>query len=197
MDVDVNITGIVIQTDRLILRPWRETDLRDFYAYASEPGVGEMAGWPHHRSINATRSVLQTFIKEKTAFAIVNKLDNIVIGSLGLHNSWANEDNKYRQYRVKEIGFVLSKEHWGKGLVPEAVRAVTEFCFIALNIEVLTCGHFMHNTRSKRVIEKCGFTFAMECDYYAKQLRKHFNTARYVLMRNLENACNNETMVVE
>ena len=45
MDVKIDITGIVLQTPRLILREWRESDLNDLYEYASVDGVGEMAGW--------------------------------------------------------------------------------------------------------------------------------------------------------
>ncbi len=43
-----------IDTERLRLRPWRPNDLLDFYEYASVPGVGEMAGWPHHTSLDET-----------------------------------------------------------------------------------------------------------------------------------------------
>lgn len=39
------ITSQTLETERLILRAWRADDLEDFYAYASEPGVGERAGW--------------------------------------------------------------------------------------------------------------------------------------------------------
>ena len=52
MDIPINIENTVIETERLILRPWQEADLDDFYAYASVPGVGEMAGWAHHQSID-------------------------------------------------------------------------------------------------------------------------------------------------
>ena len=157
--------------------------MNDFYEYASMPGVGEMAGWPHNKSMNATRRILDTFIKEKTAFAIVHRHYNRVIGSLGLHVSWTNQDYRYKHLRAKEIGFVLSKGHWGQGLVPEAVRAVVDYCFTRLDIEALACGHFVENTQSKRVIEKCGFAYVMESEHYAKQLKKYFNAMRYILLR--------------
>ena len=68
-------------------------------------------------------------------------------------------------------------------MTPEAVMAVIDYCFAELGIEALTCGHFIENIRSRRVIEKCGFAFVMECEYYAKQLRRYFNAARYILIR--------------
>ena len=52
MNADFEINGKVIETERLILRPFREEDLGDFYEYASVEGVGEMAGWKHHESID-------------------------------------------------------------------------------------------------------------------------------------------------
>lgn len=87
MDIPIDVTNKTIETDRLILRAWKETDLDDFYEYASVEGVGEMAGWKHHESIDVTKKILQSFISEKNVFAIVYKENNKVIGSLGLHNS--------------------------------------------------------------------------------------------------------------
>lgn len=42
MDVTTDVTGKTIETDRLFLRAWKESDIHDFYAYASVEGVGEM-----------------------------------------------------------------------------------------------------------------------------------------------------------
>ena len=51
MNKQIDITGVVLMTERLTLRPWRESDLNDFYEYASVAGVGQMAGWNPHKSI--------------------------------------------------------------------------------------------------------------------------------------------------
>ena len=48
MNAAVDISNVILETERLILRPWKLEDLEDFYEYASVDGVGEMAGWPHH-----------------------------------------------------------------------------------------------------------------------------------------------------
>ena len=52
MNADFRINGKIIETERLILRPFTQADLGDFYEYASVEGVGEMAGWKHHESID-------------------------------------------------------------------------------------------------------------------------------------------------
>jgi ribosomal-protein-alanine N-acetyltransferase len=61
MDVNIDTSKISLETDRLILRPFCEGDLFDLYKYASVPGVGEMAGWPHHESIETSMIILKSF----------------------------------------------------------------------------------------------------------------------------------------
>ena len=84
MNAPVDVTNIRIETDRLILRAWRETDLADFYEYASVEGVGEMAGWNHHQSMEESRRILDFFISGKKTFALELKENGKMIGSLGL-----------------------------------------------------------------------------------------------------------------
>ena len=158
MNATFEIGDSVIETKRLILRPFRQSDLRDFNEYASVPGVGEMAGWKHHETIEKTQEILDMFIKEDTTFAIVFKKNNKVIGSLGVEK-YGLEDKltEFNGYYGREIGYVLSKDYWGKGIMPEAVGAVISYLFNDLNLDFLTCGYYDFNNQSKRVQEKCGF----------------------------------------
>ena len=64
MNADFRIDGKVIETKRLILRSFKQTDLKDFYEYASVEGVGEMAGWKHHENIAESQSIMNSFISE-------------------------------------------------------------------------------------------------------------------------------------
>ena len=183
MDFPLDLTNITIETDRLLLRAFIEADLDDVFAYASIPGVGEMAGWPHHTSIDITKAILQTFLTNKDVFAIVHRGDNKVIGSFGLHNAWINREEAYQHLKAKNIGYVLSKDYWGKGLMPEAVGAVLRYGFTTLDMDAFSIEHFIENPQSGRVIEKCGFTFVKEGTYHAKQLDKHFNERRYIMTK--------------
>jgi len=158
MNAPVDVTSIRIETERLILRPWMGSDLEDLYAYASVPGVGENAGWNHHASIAESGRILDLFIRGKKTFALELKENGKVIGSLGLEPR--DEDaNLAPELEGREIGYVLAKDYWGKGLMTEAVKAVIGYCFEVLRFDYLTCGHFDHNDRSRRVVEKCGFLF--------------------------------------
>ena len=163
MNAPIDVTNVRIETPRLILRPWREADLDDFYEYASVPGVGEMAGWVHHQSAEESQAILNSFIKHKKTLALELKETGRVIGSLGLEE--LDPDPVEGERYGREIGYVLSKAYWGRGLMPEVVQAVVDYCFHVLRLDYLTCGHFTQNTQSRRVIEKCGFTFFGETNY--------------------------------
>jgi len=179
----IDVSGTVLETDRLILRPFRETDLEDLYAYASVEGVGESAGWPHHTSMETSRRVLDSFIRGHNIFAIVWKETGRVIGSLGLHESWTAEKPEYRGLRCVDVGYVLAKAFWGRGLMPEAVRRVIRYGFEECCLDALTVCHFEENDRSRRVIEKCGFRYVDDNVWHAEQLDKDFVEKRYILMR--------------
>lgn len=158
MNAPIDVTNIRIETNRLILRAWEERDLHDFYEYASVEGVGEKAGWNHHQSLEESRRILGFFINGKRTFALEWKENGKVIGSLGLEPR--DEDAGLNgELMGREIGYVLSKDYWGRGLMPEAVKAVIDYCFDVLGYDYLTCGHFDHNDRSRRVVEKSGFQF--------------------------------------
>lgn len=158
MNANFKINGIVIETERLILRPFKQSDLDDFYEYASVEGVGEMAGWKHHENKEKSQSILDLFINEDKTFAIVLKENNKVIGSLGVEEYGMEQAlSEFFDYQGREIGYVLSKDYWGKGLMPEAVKAVINYLFNELNLDFLTCGYYDFNNQSKRVQEKCGF----------------------------------------
>lgn len=159
MNAMVDLSKVVLETDRLILRPWSMDDVDDMFEYASVEGVGEMAGWVHHKDKATTKEIVGMFIKEKKTFAIVYKENNKVIGSLGIENHGRHMDSSFDDLIGRELGYVLSKEYWGLGLMPEAVKKVIDYCFNELKCDFLSCAHFVSNTQSQKVIEKMGFKF--------------------------------------
>ena len=64
-----------------------------------------------------------------------------------------------------EIGYVLSRDFWGRGLMPEAVKRVIDWLFEEQKVDFILCGHFVRNDRSRRVIEKCGFQYVKTVDF--------------------------------
>lgn len=158
MNATIKLNGTIVETERLILRPFKHSDLSDLYEYASVEGVGEMAGWMHHKNAEESQTILERFISNDRTFAIVFKENNKVIGSLGIERYGMEKSlSEFFNYTGSELGFVLSKDYWGKGIMPEALMAVIDHLFNVLDLDFLTCGHYDFNIRSKRVQEKCGF----------------------------------------
>ena len=155
MNATIDISNVVITTERLILRPWQESDLEDLYEYASVDGVGQMAGWMPHKSIDESRQILDMFITGKKTFAL--EFNGKVIGSLGIEEYSEAELPEYSDKLGREIGYVLSKDYWGRGLMPEAVKAVIKYLFDEVKLDFIACGHFTDNHQSMRAQEKCGF----------------------------------------
>ena len=175
MNANVDLTGVELETDRLIIRAWKESDLEDFYEYAKVDGVGQMAGWNPHTSIQESKKILDMFIKGKKTFALELKDNHKVIGSLGLEELSLSISDEYENLVGREIGYVLSKDYWGKGLMPEAVNCVIKFCFEKENYDYLMCSHSVVNSRSKRVIEKSGFRFIKESTRIALNGDEHIS----------------------
>jgi ribosomal-protein-alanine N-acetyltransferase len=171
-----------LETQRLILRDWKEADLDDMYEYACVDGVGEMAGWPHHENKEVSKKILESFINKGDVYAIVLKEENKVIGSLGVHNK--KIDSNYIAVNQRSLGYVLSKAYWGRGLMPEAVYDVINYAFEELNVDVLWCGHFVSNLQSKNVIEKSGFKFYCNGIYEASLLNKSYDEKKYIMTKN-------------
>ncbi len=163
MNPVIDISGVVLHTERLILRPWRQADLEDFFEYASVDGVGQMAGWLPHRSIGESRRILESFISQKKTFALEHQ--GKVIGSLGIERYSEESYPEFAALRGRELGFVLSKDYWGQGLMPEAVKAVIRYLFEAEKLDFILAGHFERNRQSARVGEKCGFTYIKTIPY--------------------------------
>ena len=157
MNKRIDISNVVLTSERLTLRPWKESDLNDFYEYASVDGVGQMAGWNPHSNMEESKAILSRFIEGKHVFAL--EYQGKVIGSLGVEAY--NEENypELDNLQGRELGYVLSKAFWGNGFMPEAVKAVIEWLFNDVKLDFILVGHFDWNVQSKRVAEKCGFQY--------------------------------------
>ena len=157
MDIKVDFTDLVIETDRLVLRAFNDNDLEDLYDYAKTPGLGEMAGWPHHRSIEDSKEVLEKFKKNKDVLAI--EKDGKVIGSLGLHPVDSDFYKEFEDKKGKEIGFVLSEDFHRQKIMTEAVKALMKYAFEDLGLDYISAGYFRGNYKSRWFQQKLGFTY--------------------------------------
>ena len=152
---EIDVSTVILHTPRLILRPWRQTDLEDLYAYASQPEPGPMAGWKPHENRAESQRVLDHFISYRCTFAL--EYQGKAVGSLGVEGYNEEKYPEFADRRVRELGFVLSKTYWGQSLMPEAVNEVVRWLFEEEKLDAILCGHFLRNRQSLRVQEKCGF----------------------------------------
>lgn len=145
---------MILETNRLILRPWREDDAEDLYRYASDPDVGYPAGWTAHTSVENSRDVIRTVFSAPDIFALCLKTDEKPVGCIGFNrNDLAEDEDEY------ELSYWIGKPFWGQGLVVEASREMLRYAFENLNMSRIWCGYYDGNERSKRVQEKLGFVY--------------------------------------
>lgn len=145
---------MILETERLILRPWEEADAEECYQYTKDPRVGPSAGWPVHVSIDNTRQVIRDVLIKPETYAIVLKETSLPVGSIGLHrNDLAEKDDEM------ELGYWLGVPYWGRSIVPEAARKVLRHAFEDLGLARVWCAYYDGNDKSKRVQEKLGFRY--------------------------------------
>lgn len=144
-------------TERLILRPWQESDAESLYEYAKNPAVGPVAGWPVHTSVDNSREIIRTVLSAEETYAVCLREDKKAIGSIGLMTGKAS--NLDIAEDEGEIGYWIGVPFWGQGLIPEACRELIQYAFSDLKLKKLWCGYFDGNLKSKRVQEKCGFQY--------------------------------------
>lgn len=178
MNKSIDISAVTLKTERLILRPWQQTDLDDLYEYARVDGVGQMAGWLPHENKDTSQAILSSFIAHKKTFAI--ELCGKIIGSLGIECYKEAAYPELDALQGRELGYVLSKDYWGKGLMPEAVRAVIDYLFATENLDFVIISHFQWNKQSARVIEKCGLQY-VKTSTHETHLGTQEATLEYIL----------------
>lgn len=145
---------MILETKRLILRPWEESDAEECYRYAKDPLVGPSAGWPAHTSVENSRQVIRDVLMCPETYAIVLKETGLPVGSIGLHhNDLAEKEDE------AELGFWIGVPYWGQGLVPEAARELLRHAFLDLKLERVWCAYYDGNEKSRRVQEKLGFQY--------------------------------------
>ena len=146
----------LLETERLVLRPWDESDAEDLFRMAKDPQVGPSAGWPAHKSVEESREIIRNVLSKPGTFAAVRKEDGRVIGSIGLKTG---QDSTSEKENEPEIGYWIGKDYWGNGYATEASRRLIRHAFEDCGAGAVWCCHYEGNRKSGRVIEKCGYSY--------------------------------------
>ena len=159
---------MVFSTERLFLRPWKETDAESLYEHAKNPEVGPIAGWPPHKNIEESYDVIQNVFNGKECYAVCLQSDNRAVGAIELKLN-GNTDMTDKDDEC-ELGYWIGQEFWGQGLIPEAASELLRHGFEELGMNIIWCGYYEGNTKSKRVQEKLGFNYHHTCNDVAVPL---------------------------
>jgi len=170
---------VKLETERLILRPWKETDAENLYAYASDPEVGPPAGWPPHTSVENSREIIKGVLSHKETYAVCLR-DGKPIGSIGLHLN-GSTDMTDRDDEC-ELGYWIAKPFWGQGMIPEAARELLRYAFEQLGMRAVWCGYYEGNDKSRKVQEKLGFVYQHKTEGIEVTLMNETRTGHCNLM---------------
>ena len=144
-----------METERIKLRRWRDSDAEALFKYASDPDVGPRAGWPAHRTVEESLEIIRTVFHNDCTWAIVLKETDEPIGAMGYFTKDTSNipigDNDC------EVGYWVGKPYWNRGICSEALQAMIDRIRATTTIRSLISGHFVDNPASGRVMEKCGF----------------------------------------
>ena len=145
-----------METERILLRRWQESDAEVLFKYASDPDVGPRAGWPAHKSVEESREIIQTFFHNETTWAIVLKETGEAIGCIGYYTH--ETSNIPIGKNDCEVGYWVGKPYWNKGICTEALKLMLDYCIQVKHLENIWADHFTGNPASGKVMEKCGFS---------------------------------------
>lgn len=146
---------VSINTERLVLRPWRESDAEALFLYASDPDVGPRAGWPPHQSVEESLKVIREVFSNDHTWAVELKDTGRAIGCIGYYT--CAESNISIGPDDAETGYWIAKPYWNQGICTEALQALIDYCFNTKGFKTLWSDHFVDNPASGRVQHKCGF----------------------------------------
>ena len=175
---------LTLQTPRLILRKLAITDADDIFAYASDPQVTTYTAWATHRSINETYEYLNNFVFQMYRsgkgmnLGIVMKKNGKLIGTCSLHTTSV--------HRRAELGYVLSRNYWGKGLMTEAAKSAIAFGFHVMHLQRIQAICDVNNVSSARVLEKAEMQFEGILHNYLFYKERSWDVKMYAITRSLD-----------
>ena len=163
-DCSLSYDTLVIQTERLRLRPWRESDREPFARLNADPHVMRFFPAPLSRPESDTmvdRIEAQMTARGFTLYAAESIETGAFIGFIGLSvPSFAAHFTP-----CVEIGWRLAADWWNRGLATEGARAVLRHAFDALRLEEVVAMTAAVNLPSRRVMEKLGMTYDPADDF--------------------------------
>lgn len=146
-----------LETERLILRKFREEDFDDFAAWRADEEIDRLMG--NSLDVRGTFDWLKDH--EPRSYALVSRETGRVVGDLtvcGVRRELADREPLAGR-RGAGLSFSISREYRRRGLMFEALEAVIRQLFEAEGFDYVQCGHFPENTASAALQKKLGFSY--------------------------------------
>ncbi len=174
--------AIIVETNRLILRTWNDSDIEPFCEMNQDPSV--MRYFPSIPSRDETKALLSKIYAHFdehgfSLYAAERKDSGDFIGFVGL----LSVGFEAHFTPAVEIGWRLASKHWGKGFATEAAKAVLEMAFDKYKLPEVVSLTAEINHPSRRVMEKIGLHHDLSDDFDHPKLEKNSPLRRHVLYR--------------
>lgn len=163
----------IIETERLILRPMTEDDGENVLLWTGDPVVNRYMPYPVHKNVEETKAWLRSLQGKEDEFGFCLKETGRLIGAGSI---------KYREeFDAFEIGYNLSRAHWGNGYATDAAKALLRWAYEVKNARRFMARHATANTASGNVLKKCGFLFSHYGQYSRYDGSETFDATYYTL----------------
>ncbi|MCD1116618.1 GNAT family N-acetyltransferase [Chryseobacterium turcicum] len=148
-----------LETKRLILRKFEETDFERLFLLDSNPEVMKYVGMPPLSKAEESKEVVKMIMKQYEdnglgRLAVIEKESELLIGWSGLKLN-TSEVNGYQNFY--ELGYRFLPETWGKGYATESGKASLDYGFNDLKAEIIYAYAHCENTASNHILTKLGF----------------------------------------
>ena len=142
----------VLESDRLILRPFIIHDAEDVFCYAKDDDVTRYLTWQSHTNLSETKKVIKEFYMNNTGiYAIELKSEHKCIGCIDLRLDIENDKGSF--------GYVMNKKYWGQGYMSESLNLILDLAFTKLKLNRIESTHYVGNEASGGVMKKCGMQY--------------------------------------
>lgn len=167
--------GVVLTTERLVLRRMQSSDAPAIYALAGNREVAmNTLTIPHPYPDGAAEEWIER--RAKDGFAITLRDSGELVGSIGIH---VDADDARG-----EVGYWIGVPHWGRGYASEAAKALIDYAFETLELNKVHAAHFARNPASGRVMQKLGMTYEGTLRQHHNKWGEYVDVAVYSILRS-------------
>ena len=165
----------ILESDRLLLRPFSIEDAEDVYLYASDELVTKYLTWPALKKPSESLEVIKTFYMGKTGiYAIELKSEHKCIGCIDLR--------LFNEHDKASFGFVLNRHYWNNNYMSEALNLILDLSFSKMKLNRVDATHYVGNVGSGRVMQKCGMNYEGTGIQEVKIRGSYFDVVHYAIL---------------